>query len=140
MVILLKQISNFEANKIFFSGFCNNVPDGPLTQSGRDTLLASPPLEAERRAETSLAAPAADTSATSERNSSSCGSEQNNDIFKDLSEFDPDDTEDSGFQCGHCSDKFMSETSMRIHAVRCSRSRQQSVQSDEMLSSGDIRR
>ena len=98
--------------KYFFSGFCNNVPDGPLTQSGRDTLLASPPLEAERRAETSLAAPAADTSATSERKSSSCGSEQNNDIFKDLSEFDPDDTEDSGLQCGHCSDKFMSEPTL----------------------------
>ena len=138
----------------FLTGFCN----GPHTDNGetldrsppgRDTDLASHP-EAEQRpdeADESLAAGAAstasaDTSATSERKSSSEDSEQNNeqrDIFRDLS--DHEDTLDTSLQCDHCSDKFMSETSMRIHAVRCNRSRQQSEQPDiEMQRSEDIRR
>ena len=137
----------------FLTGFCN----GPLTDNGetpelsppgRDTDLASHP-EAEQRpdeADESLAAGAAstasaDTSATSERKSSSEDSEQNNeqrDIFRDLS--DHEDTLDTSLQCDHCSDKFMSAQSMRIHAVRC-RSRQQSEQPDTgMQRSEDIRR
>ena len=53
-------------------------------------------------------------------------SDQNNDIFNDLHEFDDDmlDNEDNAFQCENCSSKFMSSQSMRIHAVKC-KSRQQ---------------
>ena len=121
----------------FLAGFCNgsnndNGETQPRALPGRDTSLASP-LEADEKTAAAAASTAsADTSATSEDKSSSESSEQNNererDIFRDLS--DNEDTEDTSLQCDHCSDKFMSETSMRIHAVRCNRSRQQSEQPD----------
>ena len=138
---------------ISFAGFCNGsnhdngeTPPGQLLPC-RDTDLASPPREAEEvpTAAAASAASSADNSATSERKSSSEGSEEQNnehrDIFRDLSDHD-EDTEDTSLQCEHCSDKFMSETSMRIHAVRCNRSRQQSEQptDSEMPRTEDIRR
>ena len=132
----------------FLTGFCNgpnndNGETQPPALPGRDTSLASP-LEADvnpAAAASASSTASADNSATSERKSSSESSEQNNehqrDIFRDLS--DNEDTEDTSLQCDHCSDKFMSETSMRIHAVRCNRSRQQSEQPEKPISE-EIRR
>ena len=155
---------------ISFAGFCNGSnndngetpPVQPLPcqetpirgeysdhVTTTDQSEASPSREAEEVVEAAAAASSADNSErTSERKSSSEGSEEQNndhhqrDIFRDLSDHD-EDTEDTSLQCDHCSDKFMSETSMRIHAVRCSRSRQQSEQPNtdtEMPRTEDIRR
>ena len=72
----------------------------------------------------------------------------NNDDFPDFSELDTDSILDNefdneiGFQCDTCSSKFMSETSMRIHAAKCNKSRQlQSLQqSDDTNSRNELKR
>ena len=129
----------------FFPGFCTEPNNNDGETLGQSPEAETRPEPEDPRTAAAASAASADTSATSERKSSSEGSEHNNeqrDIFNDNGLSDHDgDHEDTSLQCDHCSDKFMSETSMRIHAVRCNRSRQQSELPDnEVQRVEDIRR
>lgn len=57
-------------------------------------------------------------------------SDHNND---DNDHFSDDFTNDEGYQCGNCSSKFMSENSMRIHAVQCNKSRISQAKTEEEM-------
>ena len=82
------------------------------------------------------AAPASDIGQCSEQPppatqpSSAQNSEHNND---DNDHFSDDYTNDDGYQCGNCSSKFMSENSMRIHAVQCNKSRISQAKTEEEM-------
>ena len=74
-------------------------------------------------------------------------SSNQDDVFPDFSELNDDINDDdldnefdsdnaNGFQCEACDSKFMSETSMRIHAVKCNKTRR----SADVTSKSELKR